>query len=291
MKNILDMLIDYSLSRRLIDSFFIDYVIATKKREKNLEDFLNKTNYKIFKELSFFSAIPLLYEDNKRDINVYWLDIYRYLFHLRKNFNKKRPEYYIARNLFILYLLLHEIEHAYQLKTSLSEHNDFITLLYKTYFFVSNRAQNIISTESKSLDEINDAIEDIETMTQLKDRLYDISPIERLANINALKEVIEMLANIPKYAKTKELFNYLITKEYLKGYDFHSEVSAPTLKFLLGYQNEPWKVQNPFLLETYQNSLSIIQTGKIEECTTLGLPINKEDYIKIRERLPKGYTI
>lgn len=285
MNNILDMLIEYSLSGKLIDSFFIDYLITIKKREKDLDYFLKKVNYKLCEKLFSPVISPLLYIDNQRQINVYWLDLYRYLFNLRKDFAKKQPENYIAKNLFILYMLLHEIEHAYQQRLSLSENNDFITLLYKTYFFVNHRAKNIIDTESQSLEEINNAIEDIEILQLLKDRLYDISPIERLANINALKEVIAMLVKIPEYEKTKELFEYLIIQKYLNGYDFNSEISAPTLKFLLEYQNEPWKVQNPYLLATYKSSLTIIQNGNLDECITLGLPINQEDYEIIRKKV------
>ena len=137
MDNILDMLLDYSKQNKIIDFYFINKAFLMLIKENDLEDYVKNIKYK---KLSIHGSSPLAcYCYYSKRISLDFNAIANLIASIKKedNYNSFRGwEQNIFLNIFILILMLHEIEHAKQYKKGLMDDLEFETLLLKMSFYV-----------------------------------------------------------------------------------------------------------------------------------------------------------
>ena len=162
----------------------------------------------------------------------------------------------------LLIIILHEIEHANQEKITYSFNKDLESLIIKTSnsFFAP-----CILSKGCSLKDIKKQCAKVETK-EFNKQNYDISPLERLANLKSLTTTNKVFNNdsIP-LSKIKKYFTSILLSTYLKGYD---KYPAPTITYIQRF--------NPFA--DLKKILSKSQDLSLKECLTYGLELSNGSF-------------
>lgn len=157
------------------------------------------------------------------------------------------------KNLLILQILLHEIEHANQEKNFYSENN------LETFIL---RLSNFVKYD---------------------DGLYDINPEERFAEIKSYQEIILMVDNIK--TKFEILFQLLQTdklQRQLKGYSYYQPIiNSPLTTYFKQSKKENLLNAFDWYSDNYENTLNCVTLNyNLNERLFYGFPISKIEYAK-----------
>lgn len=222
MKNILDIVYDYSLNNKLLDQEAIKKIINICIDIDNI-DSLREIR---FKESSLINMIANYHI--KGYIVVYTKEIDKEIksgyhktnFQIENELNEQ--EKFLRKNLHILYVILHEVEHSKQIDkikyydTSLER-----KLLKAEYDFIYPNIKNVAG-------KIN--LYNVETIKKkaIANKHYDISIMERLANVHALENIKEISKSLSNnlYA----LQDLILLNTELR--DYRNEFDSPTKRFL-----------------------------------------------------------
>lgn len=236
MKNILDMLYDYSNRTILFDEQAVSRILDILISEYNL-DVKHAINKDFGMERGYFlgdTVHILLNHMNSGLLNGKYC--------INAKVEQNLPPFYkfFRMNLEILHTCMHELEHALQEK----------------YYYEKNKSveQQLIADEIhfvKNLQELSiyyDAIEKIETgiprtIELIKAKIfynlnYNRSIIERFAEIHSTEKILQMLESVRKdLSIIYRLEEYYLYKVMLQSYKNSPE--GPSIKFLfnLGYPN------------------------------------------------------
>lgn len=290
MKDILDIVYDASKRRMLL---------SDKEVLKIVEILININNIEVINEIHVIDRAELIF--NKVTLGHYLNDkIYIYYsriigfisgLHHRSNFELENKlciyETVFRINLFILFIIMHEIEHAIQEQITVSKEintfenrlinleNDYLTFL----------GEEVLSDEKYN---VIDGVYDMNILDFIRYKFayhydyklyisnYEISYLERLADVNALSKILKMIEEIKNEIKSLYLLQEnLLLDRRLQNYD-NSKVS-PTVEF---FNN----IYGP-------NSFDYSDMGdlSLDKRLDLGMPITgKEFYSKRQLLLPKG---
>ena len=192
MKNILDILYDYSINKKLLDEEAVLKIIKQFIDIYNI-DTINQITINERDIKHFFSSI-LGYKKGGK-LCIFLKKIYVSMNKMTVNKFKDSLSYYLRYNLFILQIVIHEVEHAIQ---------EMITNSNKT-----DIESKLLKIEKSFVDELIAIKEDNHKEYKKKLKLYyknyDIAFSERMAQINSYKKILEIIEPIKK--QIEELFN------------------------------------------------------------------------------------
>ncbi len=172
--------------------------------------------------------------------------------------------------------ILHECIHAYQnkviseeLDTNLTNH---LLLTYDKYFDLRCLKLRSIDKNSEDYKKVN---HDTNLIYYTSSYYYDIDLIERLAYLNSYQNIVNMLRTLPNYVPN--LLAHYLYNLHFELFHAYKVAPAPTQYFFqkLGAELDE---------DTKKESRSL----PLKEKLSLGLPLSKKDYIRIR-RLAKKF--
>ena len=263
MENILDIVSEYSKRRKILDFDAIKKISSIIINMFNIKNVKNITfNFRPFgnthSEFNYTDEQIILYKNAiRREIN-------------RKSRFKITSEFdditkYYSKNLQILFLLLHEFEHAKQMS------HGFENSLEQTLC----TSEIAILSKMKATDYFglfdSEAFKNAIKISRSYDSNYHISILERLANIKAL-EFVNRLIDSLDMADLKELEHILLIDTMIRSYK--SSEDSPTLRF---FENMGYRMQLD-IPNSYDERFKYGFKLSNEE-----YQINK-DYIKSKER-------
>lgn len=242
MEEIFEIMRFYSKKNQCLNDELMYYLFKYFIEEKNLEDYVHhiifrtinqsKTNHKSNNTMMAYNSYNNTIEvDNNKLMEC-----------VRKINNSTIREKLDDEefNLFIITVfldgILHELEHANQLKISNENKFNFENHLFKLCLNSTNEVRKF------NKDKVYKAFHLLEYI-DIKNNLIDFnrilcdydnrSPMERFANIHASNEIIKMLKTEDEHTKklqkiwTKKNIGYA-----LNGFDFKEKIPAPTLRYL-----------------------------------------------------------
>lgn len=279
MEDILDIVYEYSKKRKIID-------------EKGLEDILRKyidvENIYVINEINIIRRKEILF--NNVLLGNYFDDFIEIYYSRLKAFIKYGDhasesilennlcifEKYLRANLFIVFICFHEFEHAKQKQITLE--NNFTSfenkLVFLEDYYLDNLGYNIIA--NCKYDSVTDQYEmstlryllyslTCEIQNRRYKKNYDISFLERQADINANKKIITMIDSIKKeIPKIYALEEDILQIRKLKNYDTCK--ISPTIDFF-----------SNILGKKYSN-MDDMPNYDLNKRLELGLPISMEEY-------------
>lgn len=274
MDNVLDILYEYSINHRLLDRKAISRIMDIILKTNNYD---NKISYIISKDSKFdianWNSDSVLGEfDMKSTIYIYYWEILKsirkkkYLSSIDRKYELSELEIAFKRNLLILETLFHELEHVKQLEIVRNIYNRSIE--GKIY-------QYEINYMHPNIDIFDEGIFGYYALavkhTLIYNRNYNLSFMERMANIKSLEEIYRLLLKLGNdysklYTIQGKIIDYYITREYENG------LIGPTTKFItnLGYTS----------YFTKDDLLNIIKKLNLDDRIRYGFTITEEEYKK-----------
>lgn len=235
MDNVLDIVYEYSINCRLLDDSAIERIINIIKKESDLSN-VQKIERRSSLPITKHTTIAA-YSHLDKSIVLYPAAIKReFLFGEYKSKLKiedtlDKVEKYFRRNLHMVFIILHELEHANQFMHQKD----------------SSLEMQLANIELRYIYDIGDTFDcfcgatDIEKVVEsykhyrIYRKNYKTSLIERLANSNAILKVSEMTRKLGN-TKLEELYDSLLLDYYMSRYK--SEDDSPTKRFFKAIERD-----------------------------------------------------
>lgn len=270
MGNILDLLIDYSDKEKILDFDYITKVVEIAIKEKSLEEYIN--GVEIHENLSNVYNVQCggIYSTDSLKITISQHMIDEYYKRVHKSSAERLSVYdeLLLSNSLSTQVILHEIEHANQLKKIDEGKNFESSLLKAAYSFYLN-------VYDKDL-----GIGKLETFDymSLKQSYGPIMPHERLADINSMYEIVDILEPIYDYVhpKIKQFMETRLYKFYTKGYS--DEDLEPTESYLADYTALNIPGTERHFNDEFYNFLALEKESELKNRMLYGLGITKNEY-------------
>lgn len=195
MENILDIIYDYSKNQKLLDKDAIFLLSALLIRNYNIDNI--KDVHIVKKLLEPRHTFGYL---KNRKINICLSNINSFL-KSDESFDNNSPNdlnYYMERNLLILQIIIHELEHSIQQMKFKSGKNDIETRLLNLEF---DYIVNMMKGREDSLKNYKN----YKKKLKIYNILYPLRFTERMAQINAYSKIIETITPIKN--EIPELFS------------------------------------------------------------------------------------
>lgn len=277
---LLRLIENYYKKNKRIDKKFIESFIDTVVYGKKLLSYVRKIEY---------SNEPLEHKGPYTGMAHYVYSSRKIVIFeeaVNKIFNKTKDpeseytdqEFEYQKYFTIAQYLLHELEHANQLKVLDSNIDNEETVLLKVCFrimaFSSMDTMQQLINEGYEPEEILDSVR---TWIKLCDDNYEYSPAERLAEIRSHYQILKIIEPIKE--KIPNVENYekkCICKNLLRGY---GDNVPPTIRFLTNVRSLSELRKLSFYDDNYQNTLNnALNQYSLMERLILGFPITNEEY-------------
>lgn len=253
MENILKIIYDKSINSKIIDINDIDKILELLIDEKQLNNYILNMEVQPIRSNTLAS-----YSSYSKKITIYSRTIELMLKNIESNIlNINNFEKILYKNLLLIQVILHEIEHANQEKISYTE----------------NTLEAFIIRMAYTIDD------------SYFETLYEYSPLERLAEIKSYKEVIFLISYLKnKLVKLPVIIEMDKLQRFLRGYHYtQGKISSPLITFFKQGNKE-------LVLETFdwynKNSLHMVCTQyNLDERFNYGLPITLDEYSNSMEKL------
>ncbi len=243
------LLYDYSLNNKILDSEAIYKIIDFLIKKKELGQYILDVDIKLNK-----SKIIASYSDFNKKIIIYKNTINILVNSINSEFKLNDIfEKNMYKNLSVLQVIMHEVEHAYQHKTMYTNNNIESFLI---------RLSNFIECDKSDI-------------------LYELCPRERLAEINSYNELLLIYKILEK--KDTELYEILRVERLqrlLRGYHYKRKILFPTASYFeianrkdLNTTFEWYNQNENIAFENVRNLYSPMQRLK------LGFPISLDEYV------------
>jgi hypothetical protein len=246
MENILKIIYDKSLNNKIININDINKILELLIIEKKLGDYIFDINVQPIRSNNLAS-----YSYYSKNITIYSQTIETMLKNIEVNMlNLNDFEKKLYKNLALLQIILHEIEHANQAKISYTD-NTLEAFIIRISYTVSD-----CYFES----------------------LYEYSPQERLAEIKSYREIISLMSYINnKLEKLPLILETEKLQRQLRGYHYSKEIiSSPLITFFKQGKKE-------LILQSFDwyhtDSLNTVYNiYNLNERFNYGFPISLEEY-------------
>ena len=284
MKNILDLVYDYSKKRKYLDFDAIKEIIKLYKKvyDVDVKNLIYDSRFRIL----FNNWSNATYKD--KEINVFYGNI---LFDIEKEgyksiFEEEDKLNYFEKffriNIFILKIIFHELEHAtHDMITTREPKNleeklikiecNFLDHLGERVFDISNYNEEENAYYGTIMDKIRYIIAEHFDF-KLYDSNYDISLIERLADIDSMTKIYNMTDEIK--GEIPVLYNLMakiLLSRKFRNYD--ESFISPTVEFFKNITGE-----RQFYFPNYIDM-------SLDERLRLGLPISTKENEEISMKL------
>jgi len=252
METLLSLIYDYSINKKILDIKSIEKIIIllidTKKIHEHILriNIINENNKKLASYYNYTKHIEI----NSLCINNMLTNIDNSII------ITDEVEKIFYKNLLILQIILHELEHANQEKIILNKEVQDI--------------EQLILIFSEQVD------------NNIKIKLYEICPEERLAEIKSFKDILDIINPIKKqYYELSEIIKIEELQRLLRGYHYNNSnfVDSP----LISYFSKGNKIEVLNNFNWYNKDINICLSSTILEYKLLerlkyGLPIETEEY-------------
>ena len=269
MDKMANIIYEYSLKHKLLDTEIVKVLVAENLKENDLEDYVEYVvtdkkrldtswgNKHLLGEYDFRNRIYIyLNEINLFIENNVWKTKYHKEAELDSFFE------YIAKNIFIVETIIHEVHHAKQMDMFMDSNDksmekQLIKLEYD-YILPTFNTFNIAGYFNYFTRRINYY------------HCYSISPMERLTNITVRNKVNELINRLNLDNDTlKNIYLNMRDDYLLKAY--RNNLIGPTFRFLVRTNHMGAYIASEAFIETLLLDL--------DDTIKYGYPITKEDYI------------
>lgn len=278
-ENIRKLINDYSLNNKYVDEYFFNILF---------NEFMNL--YKLNNTVKGFNInndnnnfAEATYNIDKKIITINYFLLEDYIKDGKVNNYSNNNLYYFVNMKFLL-AIIHELEHAKQLELLSTNKNDLTNLLIKYgYSFTILEFRNSIYTKLCNYQ-----------VNNLYEKTYNYNPIERMANINSLFQLLSIFNK--EYNLSDRVFNYFMNEMYKvipNGYskNIFNDIISPTEIFFKMINNQNiWKNLDFYNFNRHKMLELVTNKYPLEERLTLGLPLSYDEiknysYKKIKRRV------
>lgn len=251
MENILRIIYEKTINNKLLNIKDIEKILELLVVDKCLNDYILGIEVQSVRSNHLAS-----YSNCTKNITLYISSVDKLLCNIDKNiFNLSDFEKMLYKNLSILQILLHEIEHANQERLAYNVHDLESFIVRLSYFLSSVHDEN----------------------------LYECCPLERLAEIKSFQEInlLMLYFEAKKLDNLKVLFNIEKLQRLMRGYHYNNSLIAfPLLTYFSGVnrkdllQSFDWYSNDSVVktLESVQNQYILSERLKY------GFPISAHEY-------------
>lgn len=241
MENILRIIYDKTLNNRILDLNDIEKILESLVMYKCLNDYILNINVQYIRSNNLASYSP-----HTKKITLYITVVEQMIKDIETNIlNANDFEIMLYKNLSILQVLLHEVEHANQQKIVYDE-NSLEALIIKLSHLVIDNGN---------------------------EKLYEFCPEERLAEIKSYDEIIELIKYLNKELLIlPEILNTEKLRRLLRGYHYsNSSITVPIIDyFTFGKKSE--------VLKVFDLSTDVKKKYTLNERLKYGFPISIHEY-------------
>lgn len=278
-ENIRKLINDYSLNNKYADEYFFNILfnefMNLYKLNNTVKDFNINNDNNNFAEAT--------YNIDKKIITINYFLLEDYIKDGKVNNYSNNNLYYFVNMKFLL-AVMHELEHAKQLELLSTSKNDLTNLLIKYgYSFTILEFRNSIYTKLCNYQ-----------VNNLYEKTYNYNPIERMANINSLFQLLSIFNK--EYNLSDRVFNYFMNEMYKiipNGYskNIFNNIISPTEVFFKMINNQNiWKNLDFYNFNRHKMLELVTNKHTLEERLTLGLPLSYDEiknysYKKIKRRV------
>lgn len=229
------LIYDYSIKEQYVDDEFIKQLIDMVVSKEQLQEYVKKHSIESYckdskKKIAGYSVI-------EKKIIVYRDSMYRIIESRKEEQDLlSKIEQIFYKNILIVQIILHELEHARQNKIAFEEE----TLEGRLCYFDGMNFVALNSLDS-ALDYL-DYEERVNNYYRYYKNNYEHSPIERLAEINSYQKLLNALRKIEEFIPNLvNLEDANKLEQMLLGYDFRANIiisskirPSPTIQYLQG---------------------------------------------------------
>lgn len=255
MENVLRIIYDKSINNKILNLNDIEKILELLVIDKNLNEYILNIDVQLIKSNNLAS-----YSTYDKKITIFSLTIKKMLQNIEKNvLILNNFEHQLYKNLSILQVLLHEVEHANQIKIS---YND-------------NTLETFIIRISNLVNE--------------KEDLYEFCPTERFAEIKSFEELLFLLNYItkrldilPKVLETEK------SQRLLKGYHYYNwlTINSPLITYFISGRKKHLLESFSWFSNNLDDSLiQVCDEYELNERLKYGFPITIDEYSSSMEHL------
>ena len=292
---IFKLVYDYSINGKIIDKTFIDRLVEIVVLEKRLYNYIQRVNItdKLIKSSN--GIIGAEYNLTSMDISIHSGSIQRIIESKSKHYQYyylfNSLERLMFKNLLIVQIILHELEHVYQNKLCDNRHDNSIYFKLINASFLLEKSLNnweIFKAISTGKIDENDLSALLSKYKNLYQQYYKVNPSERLAQINSYKTIVNLLT--PVRDQVPNLYNHeylTLLKEKLNGYPNPWQIGiCPVQIFLFGVELEDvWKDLDFYNKKVKKLTKTVYSKYSLEKRLSLGLPISELEYNSLNQKI------
>lgn len=279
MDEILKMIIDYSKQNKLIDKKFVKNIIMLLIEINKLQSYVDCFYFGNSLNSNKFGA----YNFENHHLIIYYKKIKQYMMKNRIYDVLPEQEQIIAKNIRIFNFILHELEHAKQLRYILSNDDNSIE---KYLVDLSLRVPSAIASKRAS--------------KNFCDETYNLAPAERMAKICSQEKIVETLQNIePQFETLLRMKLFGLFYKYLQGYDYviiekpeeeKKSIKCPLDKYFYQLKKYAPQLANDLNVDNFMISFeSTINNMNFTDRAKLGLPIKEAEYLNCANDIAKVF--
>lgn len=277
MDEILKMIIDYSKQNKLIDKKFVKNIIMLLIEINKLQSYVDCFYFGNSLNSNKFGA----YNFENHHLIIYYKKIKQYMMKNRIYDVLPEQEQIIAKNIRIFNFILHELEHAKQLRYICSDGNDSFE---KSLLTISLKVPSAMLSKKAA--------------KEFCSEIYNFNPFERMAYIYSQKDIVNTLQNIhPELGEILKMESAFLLYQHMRGYTKIEDSSLGEniiLCPLYQYFYELNKVVPQLANMLNIDDLMIMQEDLINDMsfndrTKLGLPIKEEEYLNCYDNITKVF--
>lgn len=277
MNEVYQIFLEFSKNNKIFDKESILKIINIIKERYELNNYLLEINIQDknpYHELGLSSAN---YDMYNYDLNIYMLDLQEYIKNKFYSYGLifTEEEYPYFKNIIILYVLFHELEHVIQVKLMKESNNTTSNILRMTEdigIYEDSFIENLYKSGLKEKE-----IKEFYNKRQiLYAQNYRDCPMERFADINAcikLKYIVDLNGNL---LNIKDFLQTMIYYYMIRSY---SDKPSPTISYLNNTGNSRklkeftwYNENNEICFENCEKQFSL------NDRICFGFPISREEY-------------
>lgn len=283
---ILKLIFDYSKAGRFPDHYFLDKVVEIVVKKRDLNDYVKNTVFIDKLDGAESDKTFASYNYLRKQISVYYWPIQIMCQKNSRYDSLFNPiERMLYHNINITQCILHELEHATQYKTADDHENTSIEAkLIRTASLLKRTLKNPKFNELLLSGKISPKSLEIylKDYRNLYKKNYEINPMERMAQINSYRTIINFLEFIKKQIPMLFTFNCkALEREKIRGYESSWQKGlCPTHVYLKNTRKEDvWKS-----FDFYDENQAVLikkvsNEYDLNKRLLLGLPVSPDECI------------
>jgi len=289
---LLRLVYDYSVNRKLIDNEYIEKIIDIVIRYKKIDKYVKVLEILTSKDFVIDVDMETIavYNSFSQKITVF-SDMIDRVLNIQNGYERlfNSVEQLFCKNLVIAQLILHELEHADQNRII----DDEKTIEAKILAFSMGYSNSTILKKLVACGFSNEQLECYKTFKyKIYIENYFLAPEERLAQAKSNQEIIKILLLIKKYVPNLiEFYKLKELESMMLGFRIeHGNVVCPTITYFQEAGVPFGSIRSfDWYIEDLQQSLVLANTKySFEDRLMYGLPINYEEFSKCNNLLLKA---